>query len=152
MKAFLCETDNEWFLFFCSVFTLLALPPRLQANKDAWTSHKELPRSGMCFKPAAILLKTTPPRVHEARQFVNFSSETASRQLCVVARPPQQLQEAFGHPVSEYSVCLFYWAPRKRELRAVRWFGSSLHLILKIFWTQKGVNSGRSRYPSPIPP
>lgn len=40
----------------------------------------------------------------------------------------------------------------KRELRAVRRFGSSLRVICKISWTQKGVNSGRSRHPSPIPP
>lgn len=35
-ESILCETDNKWFLFR-SLFTLPARPPRLQANKDAWT-------------------------------------------------------------------------------------------------------------------
>lgn len=105
----------------------------------------------MRFKPAAILLRTTPPRARKARRFVNFSSETAGRQLRVA--PPQQLPETFGHPVSGYSARLFFIERlAKRELRAVRRFGSSLRVICKISWTQKGVNSGRSRHPSPIPP
>lgn len=82
---------------------LSSSPPRLLANEHMGTSHKELSRSGMHNQLLSIEDRLLPACIQPA--FVNFSSETRSRQLCVMLPFPQQLQWMFGLPVSLSTVC-----------------------------------------------